>query len=355
VKMYEGLTLNKDDRKNFIYAAAASEDMTGAANQARLMVLDDPKDKTSQRLLADVLSWKGDFHESLTLYERLLRDDKTDKQLNVDIAKNLLWKSDYPEAMRKYGGILNEQFEQQELWKGFIDAVSSAANTQTLNDEQKKMAIAIYERWMAFGFEDPARLSRLGWVMYKVGDTVRANAAANRALTLVSPGSLPSIRRELAGVLAVLDRRPEALAMVRDLPNMNFADRNTLATLYSANRQFDSAEKELRDLLAAKPRDPELTKELGRVLLWNGKYREAEAVFASLLMNDANNLEIQLNLAQSALWSRRTGPTRNMWPAMWMPWVRWKRSRRNRKRPFAGWMPILTPCKRGSLPCRFAC
>ena len=81
------------------------------------------------------------------------------------------------------------------------------------------------------------------------------------------------------------------------------ADPYQAAEKLAAERKFDLAAAEYRRQLETRPRDWRLRVGLARVLLWAGRYAEAERRFAPLVAERPNDAGALLGYAQAAYWA----------------------------------------------------
>jgi tetratricopeptide (TPR) repeat protein len=220
----------------------------------------------------------------------------------VNIAEvNRFWQN-YPTALAKYAELLSEEFENTQLWIGFIDAASSAQPDGRIVPH-KELLLKIYDRYAA-SINDARRLSRLAWVMLRLGEGAKANELLNRAVASNPPQ--PAVRKELAGVLAAADRRTEAIAMLTHpdvMASLDIKDLLNLADLLTAESQLERAEAELARVVTDKS-EKRYRVRYASVLLWNGKYAKAQEVLSKLQRDFPNDREIALRLAQAYLWAK---------------------------------------------------
>jgi cellulose synthase/poly-beta-1,6-N-acetylglucosamine synthase-like glycosyltransferase len=304
--MLQGLELKGDERKLYVSIAVQAENFDAARRQARLYLMEQmpntTEEKAARRLLADVLTWKGDYEESLAIYERLLADSKGDRSLKVDIAEVHRFWQNYPAALTKYAELLSEEFENLQLWIGFIDAASSAP--EPLVRKQRDLLVKVHDRYSK-DLTDPRRLSRLAWVMLRLSENDKANALLTKAVA--SDPKQPAVRKELAGVLAAADRRAEAIEMLRPeyvYSTLDIKEILNLTDLLTAESQLDKAEKELSKIVNEKSEKAYRVR-YASVLLWNGNYVKAREVLGKLQRDFPEDFEVKLRLAQTYLWDSK--------------------------------------------------
>src|SRR5262249_38883711 len=153
---------------------------------------------------------------------------------------------------------------------------SSAGNPRI--QSQKPLLMQIYDKHAAT-LDDPRALSRLAWAMYLLDEPGKAQPLLTRVMAM-NP-TQPGVRKEVAGVLAALDRRQEPIQLLtvpEVLPSLDITELLNLADLLTAENQLDRAEQELSKVVTAKS-DKRSRVRYGSVLLWNGKYPQAQQLF----------------------------------------------------------------------------
>ena len=146
--LFTGMELTGDERKQYVFIASQAENYEAARRQARLYLAEQVpgslKEREARRLLADVLTWKGDYEEALALYERLAEGQPKDRDLRVEIAQVYRYWQNYPMALAKFAELVGEDLENRALWIGLIDAASSAGKARIL--PQKELLLQIYDK-----------------------------------------------------------------------------------------------------------------------------------------------------------------------------------------------------------------
>src|SRR5262249_37609143 len=157
------------------------------------------------------------------------------------------------------------------------------------------LARRIADRTLAPKSDSVTLHSRLAWVLFRLKHKETASLLLDRALVLKP--TKPAERKELAGVLAAVGRRSQALGMDRGMdlePEAGFVS----AGLQAADKKLDDAERELRAALTAKPDDRKTRLLLADVLLWNKKYAEARQLYRALREDKPDDPLLPLRFAQ---------------------------------------------------------
>jgi predicted Zn-dependent protease len=291
LRMYEGVKLELDDRYHLvgIYATALL--------QYREVLEDKPDDKEARRHAANVRTWKKVVRESVARFEQLARAAPQEHRLQVRRAEVTLWSGDHDQALTYFQVLLEEQFDQPGLWRGYLDAAASAPTP--LTEAHKRMAVRIYDR-RATQETKVEYLSRLAWVLCRVKEPAKANQLLDRAVALRP--TKPAVRKELAGVLAAAGKHAQARQMYKGL-KLTTADRYRLAEIDAADRKFDAAERQVRAILRERPADLKAQLLLATILSGSKQFAKAAKVYRQLGRDYPQDPTIPVKLAELALWS----------------------------------------------------
>jgi tetratricopeptide (TPR) repeat protein/cellulose synthase/poly-beta-1,6-N-acetylglucosamine synthase-like glycosyltransferase len=322
VKLYEGLTLTTDDHLRIAGLHAAQRDFAAAKKSCEAVLAVQPNNPKAKRLLADVLSWKGEYKQALAAFARLIEENPNDPELPLRTAETTLWAREYDRAMDLFAELLETNLKNAALRTGFVDAAASASRyTKRHHDLAIRLAdLVATDETVAATY-----CSRLAWTLHQLDEKQRVHRLLDVAVSKAPQE--PSVRRELAGMLTVVKRTREAAALF-DGQELGLEDRLKLAGVHAAANEFHKAEAQLREALEAEPSDPKTLLLLGDVLTWQRKHSDAEKVYAQLFKRDPNDRDVQLKLAQAALWSgqhdlalerigemlRRDPQATNLWP-----------------------------------------
>jgi cellulose synthase/poly-beta-1,6-N-acetylglucosamine synthase-like glycosyltransferase/tetratricopeptide (TPR) repeat protein len=309
--MFDAIPLSNTDHFRIIDIALELHDGDLVLAHADELIKQMPKDRRARAAQAYGLSLKRRHKEALKVYEELLTEAPRDRVLYRQIADALLAVGDYPAALQRYQTLLSEKQQDTELWVRFIDAASSAPE---LNPLQQRLALAVYDHVAASNVvADPARLSRLAWVMFKLGEKKRSATMIDRAVA-ARPVD-PSTRMEIAGVLSALDRPEAALAMFAGI-ELHLVDRKLFSDLLISAGQLVKAEEELRQMIRERPDDLELQKRYANVLTWEQKFPEARKHWEALARKAPDDVHVETMLAFTLLWGRDFASAENRFAAL---------------------------------------
>jgi tetratricopeptide (TPR) repeat protein len=297
MQMYEGLPLDREDRFRLAGIYSAEKDYDAAEQECRALLRLDAHDSRAQRYLADVLTWKRAYPQALVLWNRLLQADPTNIDLEARRAEVMLWSGDYGEALRDFEALVRKTTDRPSLCRGFVDAAASA---KSLTPEQSQLIVQLADRALPELVSDVRFLARLAWVLHQIGEQDRSRRMLEKALALHPP--TPGLRRELASVLAAVGMYAEAVQMFEGV-DLNVPDRFQLIGIYSADKDFEAAERACRALLQRQPGDAVAERLLADILSWKGKYAEAAALYTKLAQARPQDQGLAIRRAEVTLWS----------------------------------------------------
>ncbi len=336
IAQYSSFTPSPEDRLRMIDIATdatSGEKLDFAVSQARALLKlaadnkdnpDSPASRLYKRTLANVLRLRGDFSESIALYEQLLVKEPKDADLLKDIADVWLWMRNYPEALVHYSHLLAAKPE--DVYLGFIDAAASSPSR--LTPGQIKDVLIIYDKFKD-KITDRARMARLAAVLTANGHGEEADYVLNRALKMKDPRVDTRVdiedRKELASALSARDRIAEAIEVYAGVePYLDFNDRINYAILLTATdtqknltesevkKNLAEAERQFTKLLNVenKPREEEVRSHFAEMLMWSGKYdpkrfKVALAEFEKLAKEFPSQVRFRVRIAQCLLWSKQ--------------------------------------------------
>lgn len=295
LQMFEGVEVDPEDYLQLAYLNTAQKNFKQAEEAARAYLKDYPEDPKAERLLADVLSWEGKYTEALAEFEKLQEKYPNDKEIPIRIAETTLWSGDNQKALDKFTAILQSNLNQPQAWSPFISAASAVPE---LTRPQLALAGQVIDRMDPSRMSEPASLARMAQVVQKLGRDTEANALLDRAMKL--PLDTPDARRELAGALAAAGRAEAGLALFTDVVNLTDADRVVIASLYAADKNWEAAERAVRNLLADKPNDFALTLQLAEILAGKGEYEAAIRIFDRLRKQRPDDISLAIRTANAA-------------------------------------------------------
>jgi predicted Zn-dependent protease/cellulose synthase/poly-beta-1,6-N-acetylglucosamine synthase-like glycosyltransferase len=195
--LLEGLPHDERDRPLRISLLVAEKRLDEAEAEVRRLVEQNPRDAEARLVLADVLSWNGKRDEAARIYEQLLRADADDARLPRRLAEVTLWSGDYDKALARYHELLARDWQQPDLWAGYVDAAASARELPA--DIHRALLVRIAEQVAAESGRDATFLTRLGWVLRRLGEPQRSVVLLKKAVRQ-EPDSR-EVRKRLAEAL----------------------------------------------------------------------------------------------------------------------------------------------------------
>jgi cellulose synthase/poly-beta-1,6-N-acetylglucosamine synthase-like glycosyltransferase/predicted Zn-dependent protease len=296
-QVLEGDEQDLQTRELRIHVYLKSKNFKAAEEECRVVLQARPNDLKMQRLLADILSWKGSYEESLALLDQLLQADPNNRELAVRRAEVTLWSRDYSRALARFQALLDGSLQQPDLWRGYVQA---AAGVEHLTPVQQALVTRIARQPEVRDTKDPVFLARLGWVLSRIKEPALAASFLERAVA--SRPTEPEARKELAGVLAGTGQYKQALQLYQGL-TLDLEDQYRLVGLYAADQDFTGAERECRAILQKHADDKRARRMLADVLSWKRDFKGALKILEELAQADPTNAELATRLAEVTLWS----------------------------------------------------
>ena len=298
LQLLSGSDSTPDDLLQLTYVLSGRKEFAAAERAARKYLESRSGDAKAERLLADVLSWKGDYKDSLAVYDKLAKADPGDKTIPVRIAEITLWSKEFVKAAADFDRLLAAGSDDPAVRAGFAAAVAAIPDPSAeYVDRAERLATGMTP---AEAREHPLTAGRLAVVLVRGKRPDEAKKLAG-PITQADPTD-EDTRRELAGILGLLGQQKRATELLAGL-ELTPGDRLNLAGLYASADDFAAAEKEYRAVLAASPNDPTAARRLAEVLSYKQEYAEAARLYEQLLKQSPDDPELRTRLAQVRLWS----------------------------------------------------
>lgn len=231
----------------------------------------DPRDLESIARLAECEAGLGELSKAMTLVDRAAAQFPDDFAVQLLQAQVHLWAKDSEAAGKYFEGLL-------QRWPGDPGAIAGLGRTYAWKGDARR-ALPYLEEAYGRG-ADPEVGRDLANVYLSLKRGSEAAALYERILPDLHPAP-----DELAGAanafMAAGDaRRAKALAeQALAADPKSRAAQLVLTDLAIKGRRFGEAESLLRKLVAAGPQDVRLIEKLGDVLMWQGKFAEAQRAY----------------------------------------------------------------------------
>ena len=309
--LYKELPPDSVDHRQLASLNEASNNFPGAAAQYRAILEQQPNDLTFRDRLAQVLIWSKNYPAAIAELKRLVQAKPANEEWKTQLAQIQLWSGDNAAALVTYTELLAADPDQPDLWSGFVDAAGVAPKL----DPAQTAAVKAIGPLVATDPPDdnPTFLSRLAWLLVRVGESGQAQKLIDRAVALNPPE--PEVRKEIAGVLGAVGQYRRAMQMLDGL-TLTFDDRLKRIDLYNGDRDFPAAEAECRALLKLKPNQPGLELLLADVLSWEGKFDEAATLVRRLYRANPSAPDLELRLARVEMWGHHYGEAMRRFAAL---------------------------------------
>ena len=308
---YGALPPDAADHRQLASLNEAANNFPGAAVQYRAILEKQPNDLTIRDRLAQVLIWSKNYPAAIEELKRLVQAKPANEEWKTQLAQIQQWSGDNAAALITYTELLAAEPDQPDLWSGFVDAAGVAPKL----DPAQTAAVKAIGPLVAADLPDdnPTFLSRLAWLLVRVGESGQALKLIDRAVALKPPE--PEIRKEIAGVLGAVGQYRRALQMLDGL-SLTFEDRLKRIDLYNGDRNFPAAEAECRALLKLKPTQPGLELLLADDLSWEGKFDEAASLVRRLYRANPSAPDLELRLARVEMWGKNYGSAMRQFAAL---------------------------------------
>jgi tetratricopeptide (TPR) repeat protein len=266
LRMYDGLRFDKDNRFRKVELFAAQKQWSEALVECRAVLARDPEDLDAQRRLADLLSWKGDFAESIQLFAKLVQMRPADLGILVRLAEVTLWAKQPAKAFVLFDQLPEAAFERPEVRRGYIDAAAALAPDAGAKANHDRL-LAVAKKSQNAGDKlgtDVVFLARLGLALHRVGEKEQAAKVLKRAADL--PSTDPAVRLELGGILVTAGLHARALRVYKGL-DLTGESRFRRLELLAAQKDWPASVLEAKRLLVRDAADKAAKRWLADVLL----------------------------------------------------------------------------------------
>jgi cellulose synthase/poly-beta-1,6-N-acetylglucosamine synthase-like glycosyltransferase/predicted Zn-dependent protease len=316
-RLFEGCEPDADGRVLLVLIHTAARRYEAAEREARALLRQQPDDPTAQGLLADVLNLRGQHLQAQAIYQRLLAVRGADLKIVIQLAHGSLWNRNYQEALTRFQAILDHHLDDARLTRNHPDVlkayVNAAASAPEVGPGQHKTALALYERALTDAEGDVFFLTRLSWVLHRLGEDDKSATLLERAAAL-QPTDPALCRQVAAGFLAA--GKPDAARKLLEGQESDLEARVLLVDTHVVNRDFAAAAAACRAILAENPGHLETRVKLAGVLTWNKEYKESKKIYEELAAQDPGNAVYPVRLAELALWSGDAGRAAGLYEAL---------------------------------------
>jgi tetratricopeptide (TPR) repeat protein/cellulose synthase/poly-beta-1,6-N-acetylglucosamine synthase-like glycosyltransferase len=306
-RVYDGVEPDRDGWVMLVLVHATAGRYEVAERQARALLRRYPGDATAEGVVADVLSLRGQHLQAQAIYRRLLASRRADLKVLVQLAHGSLWARNYQEALERFQAILDRHCDDPQLARNhpevFRAYVNAAAGAPQLGKQQAPTVQRLCEKAMEDTAPDAVFLTRLAWVLHRLGQDDKSAEVLERASS-PRPADPALCRQVAAGFLAA--GRPEMARKLLEGSGDDLEARTLLADAYVQNRNFAAAAAVCRALLRDHPEHTPTRVRLANVLSWNKEYAEALRQFEQLAKAEPNEPAHAVRLAEVTLWSGDT-------------------------------------------------
>lgn len=298
-KVFEGLSLDRPSRILLATIDLLAGDYPAAEKACRALLAETPDDPPVQLLLADVLHRQARDPQSHAILETLLARHPHDAEVRLEIAQHALQNQSYDQALTFFDSLLTGPQASLAVWKGWIDAASSALSVQGIRPASAERARALAGEYGTR--QEAAYVGRLAWVFQRLQKLDEAEALLESALKLTPDDA--TLHAQFLGLLLARDQLDAAIAFIEAHPH-ELAIQRALPGVYLAQQQFDAAEAACRKILEIWPEDRPTATVLASVLSWQQKYAESLKILAWLRKAEPQNDALAFQTAEVLVWSK---------------------------------------------------
>ena len=207
LSMYDGLELTYDDRLRIAEIFVAQNDFGAAEVRLRGMLRDDPDNRPTRLLLADVLTWDRKYPEAERMLTEMRAAAPTDAGVLSRLATVYVYDNRAERAVALLTPPLTENLEQRDLWMPYLDAVGSSTNLPASTRALMDRVVARVQEDK--GLKDTTDALRL------IGGALARSGRAERAIVVLrqAVNARPNdhkLRLRYAEVLSLAGRFAEA-------------------------------------------------------------------------------------------------------------------------------------------------
>jgi tetratricopeptide (TPR) repeat protein len=214
IELFQGLEkLSFEDRVRLVEFYNGARDFAASEDECRKLLKMQPNDPKVELMLADILSWRGNYLEAAELLQQLRRTSARSPELDLRLARVELWSHNYTAALQRFANLLEANPNQPALWPDFVAAAAAAPS---IDDRYRHTLVALADTTIAdTTVADAQFLSRLAQAMRTLEEPARAMPLLERAIK-ADPTSRPLVLL-LAQTLYDAGRYDEAKRYFREL------------------------------------------------------------------------------------------------------------------------------------------
>ncbi len=275
LEVYKGLDLREEDHRRLLGLYASTRQFTKAEESANALLQLKPDDLDAKRWLADIKLWEAKYPEALAQYLKLLND-------NFDKGK-----------------------DKEKIWSNYLEAASQMEKLSVSEADMAKRVIAKLEPIA----KESLLLARMALVLHRHFEeqiTLPVLATEARAfLTSPMTGPWPAI----AAIVA--DRARTTIArelLMKAIDNVNKKDPTSLARLAWITYQIGyptKASQLLDESIALNPKEKNVRREIGNVLVATQRNEQALPWFEKLAAENPKDTELQIRLAEVTVFAEK--------------------------------------------------
>jgi tetratricopeptide (TPR) repeat protein len=301
-------------RTQYAVLYGQQKDYAKAQAQLRLVLSSNPNYSPALIAMGRILSWQGQYEDSLSLYERVLRLNPSNGEALSGKAFDLLWMGHAEEAEALFAKLHRRYPKDDEVLRG-MEAAQAAIEQKKLAQARQSGNLprleAIYRDRLA---KNPKDLEALKALVALTADPARCAESIGferRALELSPDDS--SVQLMLARSLVRCQQYAEALAMYKQYLEAHPKSGGALfdvAQVLFREKRIPEATEAFRNLLKISPDNRGASLGLAQCLAASGNYQEALVRYDEALKSELDNYDALQGKAYVLYWTEHFAQAR---------------------------------------------
>jgi tetratricopeptide (TPR) repeat protein len=292
------------------------KDYTKSQEQLRLVLASNPNYSPALIGMGRILSWEGQYEDSLGLYERVLRLNPSNGEAESGKAFVLLWMGRPEEAAPVFAKLHHRYPKDDEVARG-LEAAQAAVEQKRLAQARQTGNVArveaLYRERLEKNPKDLEALKALVALTAEPSRCAESIGFARRALELAPDD--PPVQLTLARSLAICQQYAEAIARYKQYLELRPKSEDALfdlGQLLFRARRIPEATQTFRDLLQLNPNNRDASLGLAQCLAASGNYQEALVRYNETLKTAPQNYDALQGKAYVLYWTEQFAEARTI-------------------------------------------
>jgi tetratricopeptide (TPR) repeat protein len=303
-------------RTQYAVLYGQQKDYVKAQEQLRLVLSSNPNYSPALIGMGRILSWQGNYEESLGLYERVLRLYPANGEAQSGKAFDLLWMGHPEEAAPIFAALHRRYPKDDEVLRG-MEAAQAAIEQKNLAQARKSGNLPRVEALYRDRLDkNPKDLEALKALVALTADPKRCAESigfARRALELAPDD--PSLELTLAHSLELCQQYEEAITRYKHYLELRPKSEDALfdlAQMLLRAKRLPEATEAFRNLLQIDPNNRDASLGLAQCLAASGNYQEALVRYDEVLKTEPGNYDALQGKAYAFYWTEQFAQARTI-------------------------------------------